>query len=66
MAEWIATANLRFETRPYQEATGFFGGGTVTRYRNVLQQEYQHGETGRMQWRDVPCVPAHPTEATRE
>jgi hypothetical protein len=55
-SNWVITANLRYEVRPYQASTEYYGGGTVTKYRSVLQQAFQCVETGEFEWRDVPSV----------
>lgn len=53
---WVITAQLRFEVRPYQASTEYFGGGTVTKHQSILQQAFQCVETGEFEWRDVPSV----------
>lgn len=48
------TSALRWVSRPYQAATEYYGGGTVTKYRDVLQQAFLCIEDGSVEWRDVP------------
>jgi hypothetical protein len=55
---WELKWDLRWESRAYQASTEYFGGGTVTKYRSVLQQAFQCVETGEVEWRDVPTVRA--------
>jgi hypothetical protein len=49
---WHQTAVLRFVTRP--EPVPNTGMVSTVRTIRVLQQMWQHAETGRTQWRDVP------------
>jgi len=56
MSNWSQTSELRWIQRPYQASTEYYGGGTVTKYRSVLQQAFQETETKAIEWRDVPTV----------
>jgi hypothetical protein len=58
MKTWKITSDLRFEVRSYQAPTDYYGGGTVTKTRSILQQAFMCIETGEVEWRDVPSVTA--------
>ena len=50
--EWFSTPHLRFVERPKPDE--FTSMVSTTMKVRILQQLWQHGETGRTQWRDVP------------
>jgi hypothetical protein len=54
---WLATPQLRFVVRElsYSERPGI----TVIKSIRILQQQWQHEETGHTQWRDVPETVDH-------
>ena len=49
---WFPTSHLRFMER----SEPMFGTTGISHTVRVLQQLFQHGETGRTQWRDVELV----------
>jgi hypothetical protein len=60
----IPTHGLRFVTRAYDVPTDTFGGGTVRKHANVLQQRFTT-TGGKEVWKDVPCTAETVSEEQR-